>query len=98
MPANDSALLDAYSAAVVSAAEAASPSVLQIITHKRNGSNLRQAGSGSGFLISRDGLALTNSHVIHGADKIEVVLSDGRRPDAALIGEDPETDIAVLRV
>ncbi len=97
-PSTDSALLDAYSAAVVSAAEAASPSVLQIITHKRTNSNLRQAGSGSGFLISSDGLALTNSHVVHGADKIEVVLADGRRPDAALIGEDPETDIAVLRV
>jgi S1-C subfamily serine protease len=97
-PTNDAALLDAYSAAVVSAAEAASPSVLQIITHKRGSSTLRQAGSGSGFLISRDGLALTNSHVIHGADKIEVVLADGRRPDAMLVGEDPETDIAVLRV
>jgi S1-C subfamily serine protease len=95
---SDDALLDAYSAAVVSAAEAASPSVLQIITHKRGSSNFRQAGSGSGFLISRDGLALTNSHVVHGADKIEVVLADGRRPDATLIGEDPETDIAVLRV
>jgi S1-C subfamily serine protease len=95
---NDAALLDAYSAVVVNAAELASPSVLQIITHKRGTSTLRQAGSGSGFLISRDGLALTNSHVVHGADKIEVVLADGRRPDASVIGEDPETDIAVLRV
>lgn len=97
-PPNDSPLLDAYSAAVVSAAEIASPSVLQIITHKRGNSNLRQSGSGSGFLITTDGLALTNSHVVHGADKIEIVLSDGRRPDAVLLGEDPDTDIAVLRV
>jgi S1-C subfamily serine protease len=96
----DAALLDAYSAAVVRAAERASPSVLQIITYKRAGSNaaMKPSGTGSGFLISADGLALTNSHVVHGADKIEVVLEDGRRPDVTLIGEDPDTDIAVLRV
>ena len=98
----DAALLDAYSAAVVNAAERVSPSVLQIIAHKRvnskSGAAFKPAGTGSGFLISADGLALTNSHVVHGADKIEVVLADGRRPDVALIGEDPETDIAVLRV
>lgn len=98
---DDSGLLDSYSAAVVNAAERVSPSVLQIITHKRASSNagtLSPSGTGSGFLISADGLALTNSHVVHGADKIEVVLADGRRPDVALIGEDPDTDIAVLRV
>jgi len=98
----DAALLDAYSNAVVSAAEAVSPSVVQIVTHKRSrGSNdvrSEAAGSGSGFLISPDGLLLTNSHVVHHADKVEVVLADGRRPDATLVGEDPETDIAVLRV
>jgi S1-C subfamily serine protease len=98
----DAALLDAYSQAVVNAAERVSPSVLQIIAHRRvnskSGAAFKPAGTGSGFLISADGLALTNSHVVHGADKIEVVLADGRRPDVALIGEDPETDIAVLRV
>lgn len=100
-PNDDADLLDSYSKAVVNAAERVSPSVLQIITHKRinsKSSALKPAGTGSGFLISADGLALTNSHVVHGADKIEVVLADGRRPDVALIGEDPETDIAVLRV
>jgi len=95
---NDSALLDSYSEAVVSAAERVSPSVVQILTSKMSGGVTRPSGSGSGFLISQDGLVLTNSHVVHGAKKIEVVLSDSRRPDVVLIGEDPETDIAVLRV
>jgi S1-C subfamily serine protease len=95
---DDAALLDAYSTAVVSAAEAASRSVIQISTYRRGSSNSRPTGSGSGFVISGDGLALTNSHVVHGADKIEVTLPDGRKPDATLVGEDPETDIAVLRI
>jgi len=94
MQPDDSAILDSYSQAVVSAAETVSPSVVQILTFKGN----KQAGTGSGFLISQDGLLLTNSHVVHGSDKFEVVLSDHRRPDAVLVGEDPDTDIAVLRV
>lgn len=97
---SDDELLDAYSQTVVGVAQRVSDAVVQIQAHKpsRRG-NSNQAGStGSGFIISSDGLVVTNSHVVSGAQKVDVYLQDGRRFVAKPIGDDPATDIAVVQI
>ena len=93
--------IDPYSSIIIDASAKVSPSVVQIMTRKsdmRRRSIHEQLATGSGFLISPEGFIVTNSHVINKADEITVNLPDGTSYLADLIGEDPSTDIAVIRI
>ncbi len=98
----DEELLDAYSQAVVTVAAKVSPSVVKIEAvqkkDRKNRSEQQQTGSGSGFIFTPDGFILTNSHVIQHSAEIKVTLADGRNFAGTLIGDDPDSDLAVLRI
>jgi len=97
--ARDEELLDAYSRTVIATVESVAPAVVSITMGRRNGTqDAVPSGSGSGVLFAPDGYIITNSHVVHGAERIEVRLLDGNHYQAELTGEDPATDLAVLHV
>ncbi len=95
-PADDAALLDAYSRTVIDVVDSVSPAVVRLDV--KPSEQARQGGSGSGVIVSPDGLVLTNSHVVGGTSRLRVTTADGQSLTAVVVGDDPDTDLALLRI
>jgi S1-C subfamily serine protease len=105
VPADDQALLDAYSRAVIDVVDRVGPAVVRLAVPPANpsvrtgdGAGGTRGGTGSGVVVAPDGLILTNSHVAGGAGRVEVTTADGQDLHARLVGDDPDTDLALLRI
>ncbi len=96
IPAEDQALLDAYSRAVIDVVDRVGPAVVRLDVAKAG--DERHGGTGSGVVIAPDGLVLTNSHVVGGGSRVSVATVDGRSLTARVVGDDPDTDLALVRV
>ena len=95
-PTDEAVLLDAYSQAIIDVVDGVGPAVVRIDVWHR--ANAARAGSGSGVIVAPDGLVLTNSHVVGGAARVELMTTEGRSLTARVVGDDPDTDLALLRV
>jgi S1-C subfamily serine protease len=94
VPADDEALLDAYSRAVIDVVERVEAAVVRLDVK----GDERRGGTGSGVVVAPDGLVLTNSHVVGGGSRVQVTTLEGRRLDARVVGDDPDTDLALARI
>lgn len=90
--------MDAFSSMIIDAVDKVKNAVVKIDVYKTSNGKFTAAGSGSGFIFSSDGLVFTNSHVVHGADRIMVGLLNENEIEATLVGEDPDTDLAILKI
>ena len=95
---DDKELLDAYSNSVISVVEKVGPSVVQILTNKNTEQTMQGQGIGSGVIITPDGFILTNNHVVENAQSLEVSLTTGASFPGEIVGTDPATDLALIRI
>src|SRR5882672_7459499 len=96
IPPEDEALLDAYSRAVIDVVDRVGPAVVRLDV--KTGGDRRHGGTGSGVIVAPDGLVLTNSHVVGGSSSVNVTTVEGRSLTARVVGDDPDTDLALVRV